>query len=227
MALPQGINFRATLGYVTDSADESFELGTNGGGATYPRTTSQGNVVGWEVSVQQADRDSTQDRRLAGINYDVFAGSAFRIDLPATGSYDINFAAGDKGFSNPTEWSLRDTTTLLATLTSGTPPDGSYKDANNTQWTAAAWPGSNTKLTKTFTTTILRIRNEVSSGNSVIAHLHVAATANPPLGFGKISSNRKYFLPSEAALVLAALESKRKLSRRRFFQWLPGAFWRK
>ena len=47
------------------------------------------------------------------------------------------------------------------------------------------------------------------------------------LGFGKITSNRKYFLPSEAALVLAALESKRALSRRRFFQWLPGAFWRK
>jgi signal transduction histidine kinase len=54
-----------------------------------------------------------------------------------------------------------------------------------------------------------------------------AISAAVPLGFGKLTNNRKYFLPSEAALVLLALESKRRLSRRKFFQWLPGAFWRK
>ena len=46
MAFPQGIDFRATSGYVTDPTNCTYEIG-NAFSATYPRTTAQGNTVGW------------------------------------------------------------------------------------------------------------------------------------------------------------------------------------
>lgn len=173
MAFPQGINFRATSGYVTDGANESFE----NAGTLYPRTTAQGNTVGWEQAVGNLrDRSSSVDRRLAGINY-INSQSDYRIDLPSAGSYTIRAAFGDMSSVNDTLWSLLDTTTSLATLATGTNvASGSFKDATDTVRTAAAWPGSNASITKTFSTTICRFRGAAAAAN-IISHVYVEAAA--------------------------------------------------
>jgi hypothetical protein len=45
MAYDQGIDFRATAGFVTDPSGCDKEIATT---ANYPRTSAQGNTVGWE-----------------------------------------------------------------------------------------------------------------------------------------------------------------------------------
>lgn len=170
MAYPQGINFRSTLGYVTDGANENFEAA---GGVTYPRTTAQGNTVGWEQSVGNTrDRNSALDRRLAGVHF-FNTQTDFRFDLPSAGSYSVRLAAGDASNGNDTVWSLLDTTTVLQSLATGTSTAGNFKDATDTLLSAAAWPGSNTAVTKTFSTTICRFRGATVGVANQIAHAYV------------------------------------------------------
>jgi hypothetical protein len=177
MTYPQGINFRDTLAYVTDGANESFAT-YNGFNPTYPTTTAQGNTVGWEGAVGNGrDRTTSNDRRLAGIQFTSSSQVDFRFDLPAAGSYNIRIAAGDAGGVNNTNWSLVDGTTALVTLTSGTNSvANSFRDATNTVLTAAAWPSSNTAVTQTFATTICRFRS-TSSGNDAIAHFYIESAS--------------------------------------------------
>lgn len=185
MTYPQGINFRATLGYVTDGANDSFENSNNSvSTGSYPRTTAQGNTVGWETfnGGSTRDRSTTVDARLAGINYTASQQNDFRFDLPAAGSYNIRIAAGDMSSVNATLWSLLDGTTSLGTLTTGTNvTSGSFKDATDTVRTAAAWPGSNVAVAKTFATTICRFRSSAAGATNLIAHAYVesAAPATP------------------------------------------------
>lgn len=178
MAYPQGINFRQTLAFVTDGANESWDHAVGAGG-TYPHTTAQGNTVGWEGAVgNDRDRSSSVDRRLAGVCFTSSVQADYRFDLPAAGSYNVRFAAGDMGSVNDTLWSLLDTTTSLATLTTGTNvTTGSFKDATNAVLTAAAWPGSNTLVNKTFSTTICRFRGSAAGAANMIAHAYVEAAA--------------------------------------------------
>ncbi len=174
MALPQGINFRSTLGYVTDGANDSFEQAN--ATATYPRTTAQGNNVGWELGVGNIrDRNAGVDPRLAGMHFSVTTNGNFRIDLPSTGNYDVRLAAGDYSSSIAVGWALYDTNTSLATLSSGsTSTTQRWKDALNVEYNATTWPTSNSPYAATFTTTIMRVR---STNNSCIAHVSVAASA--------------------------------------------------
>lgn len=178
MAYPQGINFRATLGFVTDGTNESLENAANGSGISYPRTTAQGNTVGWESPVGNIrDRTTGNDRRLAGINFTGAVGWAFRFDLPSPGTYNVRAAFGDASSVNPTAYSLVDTSTVLAVLCTGTNNNAnSFKDANNIEWTAAAWPASNTARTATFASTICRIRSD-DAGANLIAHVYVESAA--------------------------------------------------
>lgn len=176
MAFPQGLNFRTSSGYVTDGANEAFDNGNTGGGASYPRTTPQGNTVGSEgVAFLNVDRNAGLDRRLAGVIYTATNGHRFRIDLPAAGTYNVRSAAGDASFGNPTQWSLRDTTTSLGNLATGSITAGNYKDANDVTYSAANWPANNTARSFTFATTICRIQSEVTSGNTVLAHFYIEA----------------------------------------------------
>jgi len=180
MSLPQGINYRSTSGFVTDGANEYPQVAT---AIDYPTTTPQGNSVGWEVaklnSIQTRDRNSGNDRRLAGVNFPTGDGIGtvftYRIDLPSAGNYNIAIAAGDPNYSSPCNWDLYDNVTKLTTLTSGTTSAAQrFKDATNTEYTQATWPGSNTKYAATFASTILRIQN-LASAVDVVAHLYVEA----------------------------------------------------
>ena len=180
MALPQGINCRATLAYVSDGADEFFmDEGVN----NYPTTSTQGNTVGWETAfgnLGQRNRSASNDRRLAGMQY-TGTGTKYdlRIDLPSAGSYDIRLAAGDGLYAQPVSVELFDTSSSLGVLSSGSTSAGNkFKDATNVERTAATWPGSNVAVTKTFSTTICRFRLGSGSTLDVMAHAHVAASAS-------------------------------------------------
>lgn len=176
MAFPQGIDFRNTSGYVSDPTNCDYEIGSTN---NYPRTTAQGNTVGWEsgaaFNLNRRNRNSGIDARLAGLHFlSGLSGNVYRIDLPSAGSYDVRIAAGDATYANNCAWDLQDTSTLLTSLTTGaTTVGGRWKDATNTQYTAANWVSSNTPYAATFSTTIMRV---VSTNNSAsISHLHVAA----------------------------------------------------
>jgi hypothetical protein len=162
-----GFNFRETSGFVTDGADETYVTADS-----YP-TTRAGWTFGWESpGIDMRDRDSGVDRRLAGANF-TSGGDDFRVDLPATGDYDVRLAAGDTTFAVQPEFTVRDDTTTFITI-SGSVSADNYLDAANTSRTEAAWPGSNVAVTQTFASTILRLR-KVAAGNGVyLTHLRVA-----------------------------------------------------
>lgn len=179
MAYPQGANFRQNLAFVTDGANEHFEAGTGVG--TYPTTTAQGNTVGWEddgllLTLQVRDRNSGNDRRLAGMHFDTTLDNInYRFDLPSAGTYNIRAANGEANYARTCRMDLYDTSSSLGTLINGsTGAANSFLDATNTVYTAANWPGSNTAVSKTFTTTICRFRFPRSSFSETwVAHLYV------------------------------------------------------
>jgi hypothetical protein len=184
MALPQGINFRQTVGFVTDAANDSFE----GDGAafltppTYPRTTAQGNNVGWENgnNVNERDRQSGNNPKLAGLHGPSAAGDLndYRIDLPSAGTYRVRIAAGDGTYANSCKVELFDTSTSKGVLCNGaTGAANSFFDATGTIYTAANWPASNTYFQATFSTSILRFRNGAATFFSPLAHVYVEAVA--------------------------------------------------
>lgn len=180
MAFPQPVNFRDNVGYVTDGAGEDWDRGF--GNASYPKTSAQGNTYGTEQGSfhwNGADRDNTNDRRLAGICYTTTNGDTWRIDLPASGSYDIRFAAGDAAAAQGVGWDLYDTTTSLGNLTTGSTSGAQkFKDATDTEYTNLTWPGSNTAVNKTFSTTICRLKSVLGgAGISLMAHFRIDAAA--------------------------------------------------
>lgn len=182
MAFPQGINFRATAGYVTDGANEDHELAA-GGSQDYPWTTAQGNSVGWEnggSSVGSRDRNSALDRRLAGTNqYDStpHIGLDFRIDLPAAGAYNIRAAVGDAVYdsASSSRCELFDGSTSLGYVyNGGAIAGGNFADATGTVYSAANWPGSNAAISKSFAGTIARFRFGIANtANMPAAHFYV------------------------------------------------------
>jgi hypothetical protein len=173
-----GIDFRGTAGYVTDPVNCTYCVGdaypVTRGGATFGWTTGPGGG--------QVDRLNTNDARLAGINYTGALAGIFRFDLPSTGQYDINLAMGDAGAnSNYGDVQLKDNTTAfyssgtsLAITTTNTFNDAGGPPPNN--WSNTAWPGSNVKVTRTFTSTIFNVVCNYANiaHNIVIAHLLVS-----------------------------------------------------
>lgn len=172
-----GINFRSTAGYVTDPAGTTYCIGD-----TYP-TTRGGWTFGWVSGSGPGsnlrDRNNSIDPRLAGINF--HSGSftlKFRIDLPASGSYNVRCAMGDAGAQNGTELTIFDNTTSLGELvTNHLPNSGNFYDATNTVYSAANWPGSNSAASLTFSTTTFFATINSSYSFETIAHLYVEQAA--------------------------------------------------
>lgn len=186
MAYPQGIDFRATLGFVTDPANYNFEPDPGGTTPSYPRTTPQGNTVGWETLTNAPafrDRNAGNDARIAG---GVLMGAAdadvYRFDLPATGNYNIGLGAGDAVYTAVVGVSLFDTNSSLGALTTGsTSASQRFKDANNIEYTNVTWPTTQATILKTFATTICRFKPVASSE---MANFYVASAATPSSGSG-------------------------------------------
>ena len=177
-----GFNFRATSGFVTDGA-QVYVLPAD----TYP-TTRGGFTFGWVIvnnAVFGVDRSTGVDVRLAGINYTagfngtgLLANTYFRVDLPAVGSYNIHLAMGDtfnqSGVAMRAE--IRDTTTDLTFVVSGTPSAGhQWRDAAGTLLTDTTWPTSEVGVSKTFASTQLRLYAGNLTGTDIttMAHLRI------------------------------------------------------
>jgi hypothetical protein len=173
MTWSQGIDFRATAGFVTDPAQYAPETGTT---VNYPRTPSAGNstAVGWVSitgGISSRDRSSSIDPRLAGAQLASGAGNTatYQIDLPAAGTYGIRLAAGDASFSqNVGSCDILDNGTVVASPWSafGNLAAGSFIDASGTALTAANWPGSNTEITVAFSSTKAQFRFTRGSNSS-------------------------------------------------------------
>jgi hypothetical protein len=184
----QGCAFRSTAGFVTDGANDGHPS-SGFFGPTYPETLSNGLTVGWETSpngTDGRDRNSGIDVRIAGeqfgrVSTDV---NIFRIDLPSgTGDYLIRAASGDASYGPAdTYFQFRDTTTALATIDHSTGQSAAqWYDASDVLRTSAAtWASSNTRITKTFATTIFRMalgRGAGAGGSTPFAYLSVEKSA--------------------------------------------------
>lgn len=184
MAFPQGIAFRSTTGFVTDSSPDDCESSTsnssnaNVSASSYPRTTAQGNTVGWEKGSNDLitrDRNSAHGQ-LAGKHQG--NDSDFRLDLPSAGNYDIRVACGESSYSTSTVLSLLDTSTSLGSLTTGSTSAGArWKDATDVERTSASdWNTNNASVSKTFSTTICRFRMGVAGvSDGTLSFLRVDA----------------------------------------------------
>lgn len=180
-----GINFRDSAGYVTDGTDETYCLGD---ADPYP-TTRAGITFGWSTIDGDSgrDRNSSVDRRLAGINQCSNDGTPciFRLDLFTSGTKSICLALGDYG-SNQDYQKIEflDDTTSLFTITD---TDGTvftnFNDASGVNRTAAAWPGSNVCVEHTFATTTMIVKlgsTSAQANSSTIAHLRVTDVSPTP-----------------------------------------------
>ena len=164
----KGFNFRATSGYVKDGANETYVIY----GDNYP-TTRNGVTFGWtHPYVQTRDRNSGLDRRLAGTHYwtDETWPIDFRIDLPATGSFEIRLAFGDASSDWPSTVQIKDTDTVLFTV-SGSTVAAHFLDATGVDRTAAAWPGSNASVTQSFASQIFKA--QANQNNGAFAHIFI------------------------------------------------------
>ena len=173
-----GLNFRGSSGYVTDSTGEAYVLGETS--STTRTITGTGNSVTfqWTGSVSAANRDSGNDRRLAGINYvDNSAGVPASLDvtLPNSGNHTICVALGDAASSQGYQLAeILDNTTSKFSVT-GLTTDNHFRDAFSTDFTAAAWPAGNvckTGISFTSGHLVMKLGATSSQTNaSTIAHL--------------------------------------------------------
>jgi hypothetical protein len=150
-----GINFRATSGFKTDGAGQTYSLGT-----IYPETRG-GFTFGWTVDMtgQALDRADSFDPELAGMIYAANSGSprTFRIDLPGTGPATIRLAIGDTSARDYQYCVLKDDTTTFATIDD---PTGTafneWLDATGAS-NGTTWEATNTSIAHTFTSTIFNV----------------------------------------------------------------------
>jgi hypothetical protein len=192
MATTIGINFRATSGYVTDGANETYCLLND----TYP-VTRGGVTFGWDnlsgVGGGAVDRNNALDRRLAGINYLSNGGvnQPFRLDLATSGSYNVRIAVGDAGGANTQYVTVQDDTTTFITISGVATTTEHFVDASGvTRTSAADWVSNNVAVTRTFSSTILRVNIAFTSASQATTLAHVSvAPATPAGGF----LNRNYW----------------------------------
>lgn len=175
-----GLNFRATSGYVTDGADEVYVLGET---VSTTRKTLNGNEITfqWDM-VSTADRSTSYDVRLAGLNFQSNNGTqrTLTITLPAAGTYNIRLSMGDALANQANQWLrvLDNASTLFTIDKHGVAHTGAayFWDAAGTDRSAAAWPGSNTSVQHAFATTTCKvvIGDTVSSYDSTtLTHFYL------------------------------------------------------
>jgi hypothetical protein len=177
------INFRATSGFVTDGADQTYCLGeaypTTRAGWAFGITSTPGGSAG------TADRNSGVDPRLAGINYDTAQGNiwVFRIDLPAPGNYNIRLALGDDavGFDQ-NKITVKDNASTILTVGPHTTHAGSFYDASGVEYSAANWPSNNTPVIVTFASTICIVEIGSPTDFATIACFEVEQLSAPSTG---------------------------------------------
>lgn len=166
-----GFDFRSTAIYVTDPTYAAPVLGELFP-HTYTNGSSQTISAGWAVTLTAdvANRNSANDPRLAGINYNHNgnAGSpsfaTFHIVMPATGVWTIAAAFGDASTPQIQYVQLLDNAVAFATYTNVSTAANSFMDANGIVWTEANWITSNTTLNHTFGSTVFTVQIGPTTG---------------------------------------------------------------
>lgn len=178
-----GFDFRVTQSYVTDP---SYATWVNMTSTPYPTTRTVNGVsvtFGWESIVSpiySSDNRSDVDPRLAGVNCQINIGvqSVFRVDLPATGEYDVALAVGDVRYGQKSTVVVKSGNTSLFTI-AGETPYSWFFDATGTLLPLTGWSSSNALSRKTFPVSTLRLALGSAEGyGSCVAHLRI--TQVPP-----------------------------------------------
>lgn len=178
MAWTKGLNFRTTSGYVTDAADDTYILNNGGAqGEQYP-VTRNGVTFGYTSTlsvVQTRDRNSGNNAKLAGVHFTETEASAVtvRVDLPATGDYNVRVGAGDATYARTgMKILIKDNGSTQLTVSGDTAGANNFLDASSTNLTHANWVSSNTPTPITFGSTIAEITiGNGAAGPSMIAHV--------------------------------------------------------
>lgn len=172
------VNFRQTVGYRSDDgADAYVETGLN----AYPYPSGLGYTVGWETpdgSFSYFNRTTGGDARLGGVVLmPSWTVNQYRIDLPSAGTYEIAAAFGDNyAYQTSLVHNIfRDNTTQFGSTVG--PIDTAiqgFVDATGVEHAGgAAWVTNNTRITRTFVSTIFRTERVYGGLNVRIAHLGV------------------------------------------------------
>lgn len=178
MSYAQGIDFRSSSGFVTDPSGCDAETGTT---ANYPRTSAQGNTVGWEQAPSGTrNRSASVDARLAGIAFNSSSSTEikYRLDVP-NGTYTLTLALGDATTTQRTTCHVYDGATVLATIGPTATTGGQFIDASGVVRTSASdWVTNEVTISVTITTGILRVGIlQGGSASGVIAHLKAVQAA--------------------------------------------------
>lgn len=192
-----GFNFRSLSAFVTDGADETYDLGD-----VYP-VTRAGWTFGWDtdMTANARSRDDTIDRRLAGVNFKANDGTqaVFRADLPEAGDYSIRLAIGDATTDQAYQYvQIRDDATPVFTVddSNGT-TFMTWDDATGTNWTEVTWPSANTAVLGAFSGTVLLNMAlgtpGVQTALSMISHLYIGKVldAIAPVRDRKLSTQQR------------------------------------
>lgn len=183
MSFDMGFNFRGSSGYVTDAAYAVPVLGEG-----YPHTYTNGNgqSVNAGGGVSPLDRDSTNDPRIAGINYNPNSNGVrtFQVDLssgsaPGAVTYTIDLAVGDASASHPQWFQVKDSSTVLIDGSGGgsgiTTATDEYVDATLAKVTATtSWTGAT--VDKTFATTTVNLDHGNTGLSDVTSLAHFRLT---------------------------------------------------
>lgn len=196
MAFDMGFNFRNTSGFVTDP---SYCVLVNSEVYPHTYTTVDGYSInaGWPGTGLSQDSASGNDPRIAGVNYTTPNNErVFRIDLdsgsaPGAGTYTVDLAAGQVGFSHNNYFDVRDSASVLIQSAGSSTVAGQYLDATLTPVSATtSWTG--TTASKTFETTICYLvlnPGGVNNEYDVIAHFRLTLQVAPASNLRRLLLN--------------------------------------
>lgn len=180
-------NFRATSGYVTDGAGETYVLGETSS------QTRDGWTFQWNTCGDCARDRSTSVAKFAGVNKRANDGTqnTFTVTLHSTGEKTIRAAFGDAtNAGSPVYAYFYDNTTLIASVvvTPNATSANEYIDATGVLRTAANWDANNVAITHTFASTTFKLvigSSTAQTGETRISHLQI-------LDGGASSGNNNY-----------------------------------
>lgn len=179
-----GFNFRRTAGFVADPAGTTWAIQ---GVTSYPtvRTVSGVSVTfGWQPLpsvLYQADYRTDVDPRLAGTNCHLNTGTpaVFRIDVPATGRYDIEIAAGDIQFAQQHRITVESGTTQLLSL-DGETLSHFFFTAQGQKLDNGTWASDPAPLRVNLTSTFLTVSLGGTAGGGYSCLTHFRISQLPP-----------------------------------------------
>lgn len=210
-----GINFRATSGYVSDAAGDTYSLGEAGflfrGGMFFGWTDGLGGD-------RARDRDNTVNARQAGGNFSNSSGSQDRVTileryLPWPGTWRIRVSAGDRfnARSNQKIEIFDDTTSKGTIVNDASTASDHYVDATNVERTSVSdWGTNNASTDIVFSTNKFVMKTGTTNADSSNTFLtHVSFEYVPPANAYTLTADAgSYALTGTAA----SLEAGRSIS---------------